>query len=550
MTSRSVCCRCSRTVAAADEQLLPVPVCARHYVCRSCFLCAMSFCPGCVVASCSSGVTSSWSSVTGVNGDHIMAATAHTDANGNGPVPPATTHDVCSVCGTRSDPSFYCQSCTDIETSTRPLCQSCWQQHQLDVHVLARLSTTPGTAAAAAAASSAQLDALISSRQQAPPGDEHQRLVVGNTSSATSLLRPVRPRLMMTSRDEDSLSSLLGGLVMHAATGDSSTSWVVSTTSSSTTATAQLLAAGLHDPSARHRRLVALQAPVARQYEGWLWQALNNGGFEQAVHSIDERKQQIGVNLQSTLRDMEFRLERARGVLDEFYREYMRQVVEVSRCQMEALQMQSETLQRVRAAAARLQHARVYNDKTRAVLAEADLANALRHNAASTCLRPCDDGWIEFRSPSDDQLRAYLRSSCVVDSRVHAGHCSVQSVERDVNCLSWTVVGRVSEFDIQLRNHCQAGVDDAALTVLISDRHGSELTYQYQRRAAGHYVVRYRAQSAGTHHIYVLLRDRHLADSPYTVCNHSLQVYCISWRLCFQFQLRFTLRDYVCCGRS
>jgi len=98
-------------------------------------------------------------------------------------------------------------------------------------------------------------------------------------------------------------------------------------------------------------------------------------------------------------------------------------------------------LQRVRAAAARLQHARLYNDKTRAVLAEADLATALRHNAASTCLRPCDDGWIEFRSPNDDELRAFLRSACVVDSRVHPSHCSVQSVEREVNCLSWTTLG-------------------------------------------------------------------------------------------------------------
>ena len=379
-----------------------------------------------------------------------MAATANTDANGNGPLPPTTTYDVCGVCGTRSDVSYYCQSCTgqsctDIETSARRLCQSCWQQHQLDVHLLAR------STAAVPTTSSAQ---LIPSRQQhAPPGDIVPPAdLVG---ASTSLLRPVRPRLMTSSRDEDSLSSLLGGLVMHAATGESSSSWAVSTTSSSTTTTAHLLAAGLHDPSSRRRRLVALQAPISRQYEGWLWQALNNGGFEQAVHNIDERKQQIGVNLQSTLRDMEFRLERARSVVDEFYREYMRQVIEVTRCQMEALQAQSETLQRVRAAASRLQHARVYNDNPRALLAEADLASALRHNAASTCLRPCDDAWIEFRSPSDEQLRAYLRSSCAVDSGVHAAHCTVHG---DANCLSWTVVGRVSEFDIQLRNHCQTGV--------------------------------------------------------------------------------------------
>jgi len=73
-------------------------------------------------------------------------------------------------------------------------------------------------------------------------------------------------------------------------------------------------------------------------------------------------------------------------------------VIEVSRCQMESLTVQGDSLQRVRTAASRLQHARVYNDKTRALAAETDLTSALRHNAASTCLRPCDDGWIEFRS--------------------------------------------------------------------------------------------------------------------------------------------------------
>lgn len=99
------------------------------------------------------------------------------------------------------------------------------------------------------------------------------------------------------------------------------------------------MAANLQDHSVRQRRLLTLASPLSRQYEGWLWQALNNGGFEQAVHNIDERKQQIGVSLQSTLRDMEFRLERARGILDELYRDYMRQVIEVSRCQMEALQV-------------------------------------------------------------------------------------------------------------------------------------------------------------------------------------------------------------------
>jgi len=108
------------------------------------------------------------------------------------------------------------------------------------------------------------------------------------------------------------------------AVNESPSSLVVTTSSAG-----NLLSGGLHDAAVRRRRLVALQAPLAGQYEGWLWQALNNGGFEQAARSIDERKQQIGVNLQSTLRDMEFRLERARGVLDDLYREYMRQVVEV-----------------------------------------------------------------------------------------------------------------------------------------------------------------------------------------------------------------------------
>jgi len=121
------------------------------------------------------------------------------------------------------------------------------------------------------------------------------------------------------------------------------------------------------------------------------------------------------------------------------------------------------------------------------------------------------------RSPSDDELRAFLRSSCAVDSHVHAPHCSVQSVDRDVNCLSWTLLGRLSEFDVHLRNHCHAGVDDPGLTVLISDSQGVEVNYEYQRRSPGHYVVRYCPQATGTHHIYVLLRDRHIADSPYTV---------------------------------
>jgi len=503
-----VCCRCSRTVASGDEQLLPVPFCARHYICRSCLLGSggMSYCPGCVV-------TTSWRQAHGlsrVNGAHDVAATAETDANGNGP--PTTIHDVCSVCDRRTDQSFYCKLCTKINTSSRCLCHSCYQRHQLDVHFLPRLQVD-ANCTTAALASSPQLNVFVSPRLQAPL-DERDRLVAGATSNSSSVLRQIRPRLMST-RDDQSLTSLLSGLVMHTSRAESSL--VVSTTSSFSAA-AGLLAAGLHDPVVRRRRLDALQAPLARQYEGWLWQALNNGGFEQAIHRIDERKQQIGVNLQSTLRDMEFGLERVRGVLDELYREYMRQVIEVSRGQMEALQVQSESLQRVRAAAARLQHARLYNDKSRASLAETDLCSALRHNAASTCLRPCDDGWIEFRSPTDDELRTYLRSACAVDSRVHAGHCNVQSVDRDVNCLSWSVAGRASEFDIQLRNHCHAGVDDAGLSVLISDSHGAELTYEYQRRSAGHYVVRYRAQTTGTHHIYVLLHDRHLADSPYTVC--------------------------------
>ena len=524
-TSRLICCRCSRTVSGADQQLVPVPFCARHYVCRSCFLYSggMSYCPGCVVVSPSSSVavvdsrrsTVTWTHADGalsrLNGAHDLAATAKTDANGNGPS--TTTYDVCQACGRRTEHLFYCQSCTDVESSARPVCQSCWQQHQLDFHALARLRlgavSTPTTTT-----SSPELQLCISSQLQQVPVDDRQRLVASSTSNASSVLRQIRPRMMLSTestRDDQSLSSLLGGLVMHASNAVES-SLVVSSSAGG------LLAGGLHEPAARHRRLVGLQAPLSRQYEGWLWQALNNGGFEQAVQRIDERKQHIAVNLQSILRDMEFRLERARGVLDELFRDYMRQAIEVSRCQMEALQVQSESLQRVRAAAARLQHARVYDDKTRALLAETDLASILRHNAASTCLRPCDDGWIEFRSPSDDELRAYLRSACTVDSRVVAGHCSVQSVDREVNCLSWTVVGRLSEFDVQLRNHCHAAVDDAGLSVLISDCHGAELNYDYQRRSAGHYVVRYRAQSPGTHHIYVLLHDRHLADSPYTVC--------------------------------
>jgi len=497
----NLCCSCSRNVAAsADDQLLPVPFCARHYVCRSCFLCrgGLTYCPGCVVAPVTRA-DASWTQQRGVNGAH---------ANGNGPptTTTTTTHDVCTACGRGTDQSIYCHQCTDVDTSHRVLCHQCWQQHQLDLHVVPRLQlgVTGTTSSAVTTTSSAEL--------QAPQGDDRDRPPASN-------MRQIRPRLMMS---EQSLSSLLGGLVLQSGSTSSGSR------SGGAGGSGGLVAVGLHDPSARRRRLAALQAPLSRQYEGWLWQALNNGGFEQAVHNIDERKQQIGANLQTTLRDMEFRLERARGVLDELYREYMRQVIEVSRCQVEALQVQSESLQRVRAAAARLQHARVYNDKPRALIAETDLANTLRHNAASTCLRPCDDGWIEFRSASDDELRSYLHSTCSVDSRVHSGHCTVQSVDREVNCLSWTVVGRLSEVDIQLRNHCHADVDDAGLTMLISDSRGVELTYEYQRRSHGHYVVRYRPQLTGTHHIYVLLHDRHLADSPYTVSQRLVSRTCAS----------------------
>ena len=476
-SSRFVCCRCRRAVA--DEQLLPVPLCARHYVCRSCMVGGLSYCPGCVVP------LPAWSEM-GVNGS-TMAVNA--DANGNG------STAACVVCGLRTDQSLSCQSCADVDA----LCQSCWQRHQLDVHVLPRF----------------RLDATSQSLALAADVDErHQRLTPPagastSTSSSTSVLRQLRPGRMMSARDERTVSSLLGGLsVSSAGVGDG------------------LLAAGLHDPSVRRGRLAALQSPVARQYEGWLWQALNNAGFEQAVRAVDERKQQIGVNLQSTLREMELRLERARGMLDELYRDCMRQVIDVCRCQMEALQVQTDTLQRVRSAAARLQHARLYNDKTRALVAETDLASALRRNATASCLRPCDDGHVEFRCPTDDELRVYLRSSCAVVSGAHAAHCSVQNVDRDVNCLSWSPVGRRSEFEVQLRSHGHVGVDDASLTVLISDSHGVELSYDYERRTAGHYVVRYRPLSTGTHHIYVLLRDRHIADSPYTVCytQHSLSL--------------------------
>ena len=420
-TSHFLCCRCSRTGASADEQLLPVPFCARHYVCRSCFLCSggMQYCPGCVVASTSSGIdsqrttispASSSSSSYGrplsrLNGAHEMFKT---DANGNGPATTTmTTFDVCSLCGRRTEQSFSCQSCSDVDMSTRSLCHSCLQQHQLDLHVLQRLRLDASSATADP--SSAELQSLYSSQLQVSAIDEQRRRVVGATSNSSSVLRQIRPRLMVSARDHQSVGSLLGELMTHPRSTESSL--VVNTTSSFHSAGAgALLAVGLHEPSLRQRRLIALQAPLSSQYEGWLWQALNNGGFEQATRNIAERKQQIGVNLQSTLRDMEFRLERARGVLDELYRELMRQVIEVSRCQMEALQVQCESLQRVRAAAGRLQHARVYNDKTRALSAESELASALHHNAASTCLRPCDDGWIELRSPSDDDLRAFLRS--------------------------------------------------------------------------------------------------------------------------------------------
>ena len=147
---------------------------------------------------------------------------------------------------------------------------------------------------------------------------------------------------------------------------------------------------------------------------------------------------------------MEFRLERARSVLDELYRDWMRRAVDVARRQMDALQRQTDTLQRARSAAARLQHARLYDDRARALSAETELAATLRRDAASTCLRPCVDGAapVEFRSPTDDELRAYLRAACALDSGADAAQCAVQSVDRAVNCLSWTLVGRLSEFEV------------------------------------------------------------------------------------------------------
>lgn len=344
-TLQLVCCRCNRT---PDEQLLPVPFCTRHYVCRSCFLCGggMQYCPGCVAARTSSGVglgsqdsqratTMSWShALGGINGaaaEMAAAAAAKTDSNGNGP--PTTICDVCSTCGRRTS-LFCCESCSDAGTSTRWLCQLCWQQHQLD-HVAPRLRLD---AAAASSASGQELHPAPMS------SDDHQRH--GGTSN--SVLRQIRPRLMMPgARDDQPVSSLFGGLMIQpSSTSDSS--MVVSSTPSLTSAVVRpangLLAVGLHEPSARHGRLAALRAPLAAQYECWLWQAFNNGGFEQAARNIDERKQQIAVYLQSTLRDMEFRLERARGVLDELYGECMRQVIEVSRCQLEALQASDVTI--------------------------------------------------------------------------------------------------------------------------------------------------------------------------------------------------------------
>jgi len=482
-----VCCRCRRRVLQADE-LVTVPSCSHgiHVACRSCLLlpAALSYCPGCcVVPPPPRALTAA------VNG-------STTDANGNGAL--MTT---CSSCGERTDQQSLssCQSCAGANVSQ--LCQSCWQQHQLDVHVLPRL----------------RLDACITTCLALPPPPVAPPAPAAGPAAAAvaGSVRQLRAGLMMT-ESSSTISSLLSGLSIYSSKESSAAAAAAAGGGD------DLLAGGLHDPAVRRARLTSLQAPLCRQYEAWLWQALNNGGFEQALRAIDERRQQVGVNVQSTLREMELRLERARGVLDELYRDYMRQVIDVCRSQMETLNTQTETLQRVRSAAARLQHARLYNDKTRALAAETELSTALRHNAASTCLRPSDDASsvVEFRSPTDDELRAYVRSSCAVQSGVHTAYCSVHTaVDRDsVNCLSWSLVGRVSEFDVQLRNHCHVGVDDAALTVFISDRRGVELNYDYERRSAGHYVVRYRPLTTGTHHIYVLLRDQHLADSPYTVC--------------------------------
>ena len=311
VSSRYACSRCSRSVSAtSDDQLLPVPFCAsRHYVCRSCLLSigAVSYCPGCVMAA--TPLVTSWT--RGLNG------TTPTDANGNG----ASADVMCGACGRRTDQPFHCQSCADA-ADARPLCNSCSQQHQLDFHVLPRLRLDAAVSTTSSTASSPQLHPILNAAAAAAAAADYQRLAT--SCSGASILRQIRPRVMMsTQRDHPSLSSLLDGLTSEP----SPSSLIVSSSASSNEpAVRGLLPVGLHDPSVRHRRLAGLQSPLSRQYEGWLWQALNNGGFDQASQRIDERKQHIGVNLQSTLRDMEFRLERARAVLDELYREYMRQV--------------------------------------------------------------------------------------------------------------------------------------------------------------------------------------------------------------------------------
>ena len=167
---------------------------------------------------------------------------------------------------------------------------------------------------------------------------------------------------------------------------------------------------------------VWLQVPVARQYEAWLWQALNNGGFEAAARSVDERKRALGAQLQAALRGAEARMERARAALDELYGDATRQLVDACRAQMDALRRHGDALERARAAASRLQHARLYGDEARALGAETELADALRRDAASTCLRPpgVDDAAPpELRSPTDEQLRALVcRLSSLIVTRL------------------------------------------------------------------------------------------------------------------------------------
>ena len=209
------CCRCAST---GDDILLS---CARHYVCRTCLGAAGPGCPGCVP----------WTSTSAAAAGGVNGGASASNSHG------ATTPPPCVGCGDHPS-TRRCAACGSDGGDAPALCSSCWQRHQLDVHVLPRLRLD--------AAGTASCLAL------APPGE----LAAVAAAAGGGSLRQLRPGGPMMSPAADSspgagLGSLLsarlslypGAAHDSAAPADDQGLW----------------AAGLRDPAARRSRLASLQ---------------------------------------------------------------------------------------------------------------------------------------------------------------------------------------------------------------------------------------------------------------------------------------------------